>query len=658
MTRYIVKRLLQIIPVLLGVTLLVFFLLSLTPGDPARLALGSDATEEQLELFREKNGLNDPLIIQYCHYMINAAEGDLGISYSTRQSVSEMISSRVGNTLTLAIGAMIIAVLISLPLGVMMAVKQNSLFDNFMRVFTLLFNSMPAFWLGMMMILLFSVKLGWLPANGFDSIKAMIMPMVCLALGIITLLSRTGRSSMLEVIHQDYIRTAKAKGLRYGYIIRHHAVKNSLLPLLAIYGHMVGASFGGSVVIESVFGINGIGLMMTEALRQKDTNTIMGCIIISAIVIAMVNLLTDLAYGFIDPRIKSIYGKSKKRNKKGISFAIAKRKKKKPKVAEKSEVAVTAEVRPALFEREDNKEESSSTATYKSKMKSYKKRSLWADVWMRLRKNTTAIIGFILLIIIVIACLSAPLFYSFEEDIIAIDVVNRLQGPSTAHLFGTDELGRDVLARILWGGRTSIICGVLSLAVAFTLGAILGTIAGYYGGLTDTLIMRAIDVVMAIPAILLMITLATIMKPNTMNLVLAIGLSLVPGQARMVRGQVLQVVDREFVEAAKIEGANGFKIIVSHVLPNALSPIITTVLMDIGYTITMISMLSFIGLGIQPPNPEWGSMLASGRTYIRDAWNITTFPGLALMGTVVALTLMGDGVRDALDPRIPRMKKR
>lgn len=307
MIRFILQRLLMIIPILIGVSLLLFLLLSLTPGDPAKIALGSEATEEQLELFREQTGLNQPLMIQYFSYMGKAVTGDLGMSYITRQTVSSMIAVRVGNTLFLSFSSMFLTIVIALFLGIAMALKQNSFFDNFMRVVTIVFTSMPQFWLAMMMIILFSVWLGWLPPSGLGSFKQAIMPVLSLTLSGVTVCARTGRSSMLEVINQDYIRTARAKGLRRSYIIRRHALKNALLPMVSIYGRIISSCFSGSVVIETVFGINGMGQMMTAALRQKDVPAIMGSIIISACVIAVVNLATDLTYGFIDPRIKSMY---------------------------------------------------------------------------------------------------------------------------------------------------------------------------------------------------------------------------------------------------------------------------------------------------------------------------------------------------------------
>ena len=284
----------------------------------------------------------------------------------------------------------------------------------------------------------------------------------------------------------------------------------------------------------------------------------------------------------------------------------------------------------------------------------FKKRSLWVDVWKRLRKNTTAVIGMILFLCILLICLLSPIFINFDKDVLATHAAIQFQGPSQQHVLGVDELGRDIFSRILWGGRTTLLLSFCALALAFACGTVIGTAAAYFGRFADTLIMRIIDIIMAIPPIILMITLATIMKPTTVNLIFVVGFGLIPNQSRMVRGQVLQIVDNEYVEAVRVQGAGNLKIITSHILPNALSPIITTVILDIAYAVMVISTLSFLGLGVQAPDPEWGAMLAGGRQYIRYAWHITTFPGIALVITLMSLTLVGDGVRDALDPRMKR----
>ena len=311
MVRYVAKRIVMIIPVMIGVTFFLFMLLTLTPGDAALIVLGTTATEEQIEMFRDQNGLNDPAIVQYFNYMRNVFRGDLGTSFNTRQSVNAMIAVRAPSTLFLSLTSMVLTIAVAMPLGVSMAVKQNSIFDNTMRVITIVLTSMPMFWLAMMMIMLFSVHLRLLPSSGMDGFRAIIMPIVCLACQGITMCARTGRSSMLEVINQDYIRTARAKGLKRGRIIRRHALKNALLPMVTVYGRIIATCFSGSVVIESIFGINGIGMMMLDALRQKDVPAIMGSIVISCLVISIVNLLTDIAYAFIDPRIKSMYVRKK-----------------------------------------------------------------------------------------------------------------------------------------------------------------------------------------------------------------------------------------------------------------------------------------------------------------------------------------------------------
>ncbi len=282
----------------------------------------------------------------------------------------------------------------------------------------------------------------------------------------------------------------------------------------------------------------------------------------------------------------------------------------------------------------------------------FEKRSLWDDAWLRLKKNTTAIIGMVMLSAILLACLSAPLYINYQKDVIGINVANRLKFPIEGHLLGTDELGRDILARIIWGGRISILTGFAAVVTAAICGIFLGSMAGYYGKKTDSFIMRALDIFMAVPSMLMMITLVSIMPPTIFNLIVAVSVGFIPGMARMIRAQVLRIKGLEYIEAVKAQGASDFRIIVLHVLPNAISPIISQYIMNIAGAIMTISSLSFIGLGVQAPNPEWGAMLASGRGYIRDAWHITAFPGIAIVITIIALTLVGDGLRDALDPRM------
>lgn len=284
--------------------------------------------------------------------------------------------------------------------------------------------------------------------------------------------------------------------------------------------------------------------------------------------------------------------------------------------------------------------------------KQYKRRSLTAEAWRRLRKNTTAVIGMVMLAIILLACLLAPLYIDYSEDVVSVSIADRLQFPAEGTVLGTDELGRDIFARIIWGGRISLFVGIASVAFGSIIGMVLGAIAGYSNNSLDSWIMRTMDVFMAIPPMLLMITLVSIMKPTVYNLTMAIGVGFIPNYARLIRAQVLKIKEQEFVEAVRAQGASNLRIVALHIVPNAISPIISNFIMNIAGGIMIISMLSFIGLGVQAPDPEWGAMLASGRASIRDAWHITAFPGLAIVISIIALTLMGDGLRDALDPRM------
>lgn len=283
-----------------------------------------------------------------------------------------------------------------------------------------------------------------------------------------------------------------------------------------------------------------------------------------------------------------------------------------------------------------------------------KKRSLWSDAWLRMRRSHTAVIGMIIFALIIIVCYTAPLYIDYETQVISTDLTMVRQFPVEGHLLGTDELGRDILYRIIWGGRTSITIALAATAISSLLGILLGSLSAYYGGATDSLIMRTLDVFMAIPSMLLMITLVSIMEPTTFNLIMAMSISGVPSVARIVRGQMMSVMRNEYVEAVRGMGASGVRIVVKHVLPNAISPLISQIVSSVAGEITMVSGLSYIGLGVPAPAPEWGAMLSAGQEYLRNQPYLTIFPGLAIVITVISLTLMGDGLRDALDPRMKR----
>jgi peptide/nickel transport system permease protein len=281
-----------------------------------------------------------------------------------------------------------------------------------------------------------------------------------------------------------------------------------------------------------------------------------------------------------------------------------------------------------------------------------KKRSQWADVWRRFKKHRAAVLGLAIFLLLCITALAAPLFFDYQNDVLSLNARNRLKPPSAENWFGTDEMGRDIFARVIWGSRLSLSIGLASAAFSLLMGGFLGAIAGYNGGRLDNMIMRVMDLFQAIPATLLAICIAAALGPSTTNLVIAIAVSFCPGFARVVRGPILVVREAEYIEAARATGAKPGHIIFSEVLPNCMAPVIVQTTLVVAIMILIISGLSFLGLGIQPPVPEWGSMLAASRTYIRGHSYMAIFPGVAIMITILSLNLLGDGLRDALDPRL------
>ncbi|MBQ3577461.1 MAG: ABC transporter permease [Firmicutes bacterium] len=307
MWKYILKRIIALIPVIIGVTLIVYFIMSLAPGDPATTILGDQATPEAIAQLREEMGLNDPIIVQYARYMFNLARGDMGTSYKTKKPVSIEVFSRFPATAKLSLVAVIFSTLLAIPLGMLAAVKQNSFFDGFSMIIALLGISMPIFWFGVLEQLLFSLKLGWLPSSGNDYWYSIILPAVALGFHNVASVARITRSSMLEVIRQDYIRTARSKGVPYGTVIKRHALRNALIPTVTVLGIQIGALLAGSTLTETVFAWPGMGRFMITSISGRDIPSVLGCIIIFTLCFSVVNLIVDLAYGFIDPRIKGQY---------------------------------------------------------------------------------------------------------------------------------------------------------------------------------------------------------------------------------------------------------------------------------------------------------------------------------------------------------------
>lgn len=308
MLRYFLKRILLMIPVLLGVVTLIFCITSFTPGDPATQILGTNATAEQKEALREELGLNDPFIVQYFNYLKGiVTKGNLGISYTTKEPVVTEIARKFPTTLKLAGLCTLWSLLVGVPLGVASAVKRYSWVDNLSMSFALISVSVPSFWLGLMLIMLFSVKLGWLPSFGVDSPNGWILPTIALSVMSVAQIARTTRSSMLEYINADFIRTARAKGQKEPVVIWSHMFGNALIPIITIAGGTFAMLLGGAVMMEQVFAIPGLGKYMVDAIKSNNYPAVQGGVLYLAVVSSIVNLIIDLIYALIDPRVKAAF---------------------------------------------------------------------------------------------------------------------------------------------------------------------------------------------------------------------------------------------------------------------------------------------------------------------------------------------------------------
>lgn len=283
-----------------------------------------------------------------------------------------------------------------------------------------------------------------------------------------------------------------------------------------------------------------------------------------------------------------------------------------------------------------------------------KRRSSAQEVWRNLKRNKGAMIGLVIIVLIIIVAIIAPVFYDYNLDIVKQHPSERLQHPNKNHIFGTDGFGRDIFSRVIYGARYSLAVGVVAVIVALIIGAISGIFAGYYGGKFEEIVMRIADIFGSIPSILMAICISTAFGQSIYVLMLAVGVVCAPAFCRVARAAVLTVGGQEYIEAARAAGARDWQIIFHHVIPNSLAPIVVQATMNVGSAITTASALSFLGLGVPMPAPEWGGMLSDARVYIRDYSYIALYPGLAIMVTVLAINLLGDGLRDAMDPKLKR----
>lgn len=315
MWKYILKRLLWLIPVIIGVSFLVFVMLDLAPGTVLDI-IGEEYSDEEIARLKKELALDRSVFYRYWIYMKDLVRGDLGTSYIYRMDVIDLYMQRLPATIKLTLASVLVGIVLSIPLGVKAAVKHGSITDNTCSVFALLGLSIPNFWLGLLLVILFSLNLHWLPSSGDDgTIKSLILPAITIGTGLMATIMRTTRSSMLDALSQDYLRTARSKGVTENKVVNKHALRNALIPIITVVGTQIGTCIGGTVVTENVFSWPGVGRLCIDAVNQRDTTTVTGCIIMTVILVSLIQLLVDILYAFVDPRLRSQYERKSKKKK-------------------------------------------------------------------------------------------------------------------------------------------------------------------------------------------------------------------------------------------------------------------------------------------------------------------------------------------------------
>ena len=584
-------------------------------------------------------GLDKPLWQQYAHYIWGVLHGDLGISLKSRIPVWQEFVPRFKATLELGVCAMIFAVAVGIPVGVLAAVKRGSIFDHTAVGLALTGYSMPIFWWGMMLIMLVSVQLNLTPVSGrisdtvflddtlpltgfmlidtaiwgeqgdfIDALMHMILPAIVLGTIPLAVIVRMTRSSMLEVLGEDYIRTARAKGLTRMRVIVIHALRNAMLPVVTVIGLQVGTLLAGAILTETIFSWPGLGRWLIDALQRRDYPVVQGGVLLVATMIILVNLLVDLLYGVVNPRI---------RHKKGAIMS---------QVTENKVIAAPVPMTPLQ------------------------------EFWHYFKRNKGAVVGLVYVVVMIVIAVFANFLApynpadQFRDSLLAPPFWQ--DGGSMAHLLGTDDVGRDILSRLMYGARLSLLVGCLVVVLSLILGVVLGLVAGYFGGVVDSIIMRVVDIMLALPSLLLALVLVAIFGPSIVNASLALTFVALPHYVRLTRAAVLVEVNRDYVTASRVAGAGAMRQMFVNILPNCLAPLIVQASLGFSNAILDMAALGFLGMGAQPPTPEWGTMLSDVLQFAQSARWVVTFPGVAILLTVLAFNLMGDGLRDALDPKL------
>ena len=707
MLTLIARRLLAAVPMLFGVSIVAFLLLHALPGDPARAILGQRATEQNVQRFKEAEGLDQPLYIQYGRFLSDLASGDLGKSHRSNRPVLDELGERLPATIELTVFAILFASIVGVSLGVLAAIKPRTIWDFLCLAFALVGVSIPIFWLGFLVQKGFAGELGMFPfgarldiakwptfesETGFflidaifvyqnveltlDVLHHLMLPSIVLATVPMALIARMTRANMLEILDQDFIRTARAKGLAPRPVIMRHAMRNAMIPVITAIGTQFGYLLGGAVLTETIFGWPGMGTYVIEAIDVLDAKPLQASVMMIAVFFITVNLLTDISYAVIDPRLRHGGGKQAEAVPGAtwlqmapwamgalpwlalLVLAIVSSSGRVPPehlvalhrtwigVLVVLGLEVVGVIAFAVVKGAPRAITEGAAEFIRNGAKRLGLSLL--DLLKFMRRHKPAIVGMTLIGLMVAAAVGAPWIAPHDP----MEGFQRYNEPASSEFWlGTTSQGRDLFSRLIWGARTTLWVALAATLLSLLLGTIVGSVAGYFGGAADSLLMRGVDFMMSFPSFLLAVVAVAVLGRGLDNLIWAVGIVGIPLFARQVRAEVLRVKSLEFVEAARAMGASRIRILTRAVLPNCITPIIVLGTLGMGSAILDVAGLAFLGLGGDPFVPEWGLILKLGWDESSKGAFQVGVAGACILGTVLGFNLLGDGLRDWLDPR-------
>ena len=630
-TLFLIKRILWSLLVLVGLSMVIFTIARVVPGDPARMALGPTATEEQVVELRHELGLDQPLVTQYGMFIAGLAKGDLGRSLLTERAVNTDIITTFAATFELVISTIIVAFVIGLPLGVIGATFKDTWSDNLVRFIAILAAVTPGFFVALLLQILAGYVLHILPTTGRlppdmqfaqhltgllvvdgalagrwdvvgQALRHLLLPSIALAAATMGQIARITRSSMIDVSKQDYIEAARAFGIPEWLRTFKYMLRPSFVPPLTILGLEFASLIGNAFVVELVFSWPGMAALRHPHHHAKGPQRRHG-----------------RGHGL---------GRFLRHRQSGHRRAG----------------------RPCRSARAHPGRAAMSDLSLKPDAAEAPRLSSAYQNWYRFSRNPTAVIGAAIIIIVVLAAILAPFITPYPDHVGA--VVNfraRHLPPSFEHWFGTDNVGRDIFTRVIFGYRVSLELAVVVLGIAVPFGTVMGLLAGYFGGWTETIIMRVTDIALAIPPLVMALAVSAVMNPNLIHAMLAIAVLWWTWHTRLIYSITRQIRSQEFVEAAETIGASKFHILFREILPNCVSALAVKTSLDAGFVILVGAALSFLGLGVQPPTPDLGTMVSTGSQFLPDYWWESVLPGMAILFVSLGFNLLGDGLRDLFD---------